>query len=199
MALSKRERIIGLSAAGVLALLALDRVALTPLFAQRTELLAQTQTTAIELDRAKQLRASATRIDRRWNDMVAAGLKSQVPESESQAMRALHGWAREAGLALISLQPDRVEHATRQKDFQQITLRVSGTGTMATAAQFLWHIETTTIPMRVIALDLNSRKDDGTDDLSLNLTVSTICLAPPAKPAPSRPAVAVAVGGEAAR
>lgn len=196
MVLSKRERYIAFGTAGVLALLALDRVALSPLFARSQRVDDELSNTQVELERAQQLFANGPRMNQRWHSMVVAGLKSDVTESESQALRALHDWAQDAGLTLLSLQPDRVERARKQQDFQQLTLRASGTGSMRAVSRFLWRVQTASIPLRVTDLQVGSRKE-GTDDLTVTLAVSTLVLAEPARTAAAAvaaPAAAAASG-----
>jgi hypothetical protein len=66
---------------------------------------------------------------------------------------------------------------------------------MATVAQMLWRIETTTIPIRIDKIDLTPTKE-GRDDLTLQLTVSTLTRLDP-NPNAARPinATADARGG----
>jgi hypothetical protein len=174
--LSKRERYIGFATAGVVALLVLDHFLISPLFARRTQVETDAQTMEIQSNQAKQLFASSPRMNVRWKEMVAAGLKSDLTEAQSQAMQSLNTWAHDAGVTISSLQPDPVDR-TSKKDLQQPSFRLSGAGSMRAVTRFLWSVQTARIPMRVITLDLSSRKE-GTDDLTMNLTVSTLALSP---------------------
>jgi hypothetical protein len=180
---------IGIVTAGVLVLLVLDRLALTPLLDRRAAASEEMAKTQVDYAKAESLRDNGPRMKARWNDMLTAGLKSDVTDAESQALRALHDWAEESGLATSSLQPDRVDRSRQLKDFQQITLRLSGTGPLRAMSRLLWHIQTARIPLRVTDLQVNARKDGGVDDLTMSLAVSTLVLSPtpPAKgqPAPT--------------
>ena len=182
MVLSRREQIIGLVTAGVLGLLALDHVALSPLLERRAS--ADTDLRAAEGDalRADQLLQNAPRMLTRWKTMKDAGLKSDATESKSQAMRKLLEWERESGIEFTSLQPDRGDAGAmgsrKHKDFQQITIRASGTGSMRSVSRFLWQVQTAEIPMRITDLQIDARKP-GSDDLMMTLSVSTLALAPP--------------------
>lgn len=100
------------------------------------------------------------------------GLQSNRPSgaAESQVLHALGRWAGETGLGLVSLQPERL---TEETLLPEIEFRASGTGSMATVSRFLWRLETAEIPLRIKGLQLTSRKD-GQDDLSLQLTFSTL-------------------------
>ena len=194
--LSKRERIISLVTGGVLGFLALDYVALSPLLDRRSRVEAAESTATVAHARAEQLIDNAPRMNARWKSMIDAGLKSEVTEAESQALRALHDWAQDAGLTLLSLQPDRVQRAggsgaqqQQDKSFQHVTLRASGTGSMRSVSRFLWRVQTAEIPLRVTDLQVNARKE-GADDLLLNVAVSTLVLSPEAPKKPAQPAPA---------
>jgi hypothetical protein len=192
MIASKRERVVAAITVGVLGLLVADRFVLTPLFARSGEVNQAIDITDGSLQRAERLQKNAPRINDRWRAMQAAGLKAEVTEAESQALRSLNEWAREAGIALVSLQPDRVEIQSKQKEFAQLTLRVSGTGSMRAISHYLWRVQTAAIPMRITNLELMSRAIGG-DDLTLTLAVSTLCLAPPTPATtPRQPTIAMA-------
>ena len=195
MVLSRREQIIGLVTAGVLGLLALDHVALSPLLERRAS--AESNLRAAEADamRADQLLQNAPRMLTRWKGMKDAGLKSDATESKSQALRKLLEWERESGITFTSLQPDRGDigatASRKNKDFQQITLRASGTGSMRQVSRFLWQVQTSEIPMRITDLQIDARKP-GSDDLMITLAVSTLALAPAPE---AKPAVATGPEG----
>lgn len=196
MVATKREKIIGLVTAGVIGLFALDRAVLTPLVDRRARVEAESETARVEMERAEQLFNNGPRMNQRWKDMVSAGLKPAVSEAEGQAMRALHNWAQDAGLKLTTLNPDRVEPLKKQPEFQQVMLRAVGAGSMGTISRFLWRIQTAEIPMRVTTLEINAHKD-GTDELVVNVSVSTLVLSPtPAKPVAVGPGAVAMLGSQ---
>ena len=59
---------------------------------------------------------------------------------------------------------------------REITFQAAGTGPMSAVARFLWRMETAPFPLRVEELQVGARRE-GTDDLSLQLRVSTLYLA----------------------
>jgi hypothetical protein len=180
--LSKRERFIAVATAGCIGFLALFRVGFAPLWARNDEASDQILIASAELARAQQLVVNAPRMSQRWDEIVKAGLQSQFTEAESQTLRALEQWSREAGLSRVSFQPGRIELVPKQKEkeFQQLTMRLRGSGSMRSVSRFLWQLQTTARPMRVTDLQIKSHKD-GTDDLALTVAVSTLVLAPPDK------------------
>lgn len=188
MILSQRERYIGIATVAVLGLLGLDRYVLTPLIDARQTVNAQVKEAIARHERADRLFQNARRLGPRWNDMVAGGLQSDVSEAESKALHALRDWAAESRLNLSSLKPERVD---KLKRYHAINFRATGTGSMESISKLLYRIQTSKLPMRVTDLQITARRE-GTDDLSLQLGVSTIYLAPePQKPiAPASTAMA---------
>ncbi|MBM4016953.1 MAG: hypothetical protein FJ288_01280 [Planctomycetes bacterium] len=191
MILSRRERLIICLAAVAVALLVLDRYAVTPLLDYRAALENQKQGLLVEMERAAALLAHKHRIAPKWKEMTAAGLKHDPSEAESQILHAVRDWSAEAGLKLTSLKPDRLPD---KRSLQEITFQAAGTGSMNAVARFLWRIETAKVPIRVKELQLGARKE-GTDDLALQLRLST--LYQPVQPtAPSDPATPAQATGD---
>lgn len=183
MVASKRERIIGLLTAGVLAVLALDRLVLTPLMDRSRDATAALERAASEQEAATMLLDNRGRMERRWRTMLAGGIKADVPEAEIYALEAIRGFGEDAGVKFNTLNPDRIE--TREH-FQVVYVSTSCTGSMRQISEFLWRVQTTQIPMRVTFMQISSRRP-GTDDLTLQLGVSTLCLAAPADPSKATP------------
>jgi Tfp pilus assembly protein PilO len=190
MILSRRERLIIAATLIVVAMLVLDRYAVTPLLNARDAADAQKQGLLDEMDRGRATLASEREIDPKWQKMVAAGLKQDPTEAESQVLHAVGDWATEAGLRLSSMKPERVPE---KKHLQEITFQATGTGSMNAVARFLWRVETAGIPIRLKELQLGSRKE-GTDDLTLQLRLSTLYQAA-TPPAPTSGAAAASSTG----
>lgn len=179
MILSKRERFIAIAAAGVLGLLAADYYVLGPILSQRKALAQKitAQTEALSKD-LKLVKETPEKKDQ-WERMLALGLKTDASAAESQVLHAVRDWAADSGLNLSSVKPEKSE---QEKQFQKITFRATGVGNMNAVSRFLWKIQTSSIPVRIADVAINSRKD-GVDDLSLQLGISTIIFAPePEKP-----------------
>jgi len=186
MILSKRERLIIVVAAIVLAMLALDRYAVTPILDYQGAVETQKQKVLGELARARALLAHKRKIDPKWHEMLAAGLQRDPTEAESQILHAVEDWCKETGLKLTSMKPERL---TEKKSLREISFQAVGTGSMNAVARFLWRIETARVPVRLKELQLGSRKE-GADDLTLQLHLSTLYLPalPPASSGADAPA-----------
>jgi hypothetical protein len=188
MVLSKRERLIILATAIVVAMLVLDRYAVTPLLEAREVLEAQKQVLVADLARAGALLARKHQTQPKWKEMLAGGLQSDPAEAESQILHAVRNWSMEAGLRLSSVKPERLPEKTA---LPEIAFQAVGTGSMSAVSRFLWRLETAKVPIRVKELQVGARKE-GTDDLTLQVRLSTLYL-PAERPeatgaaAPARP------------
>jgi hypothetical protein len=155
-------------------ILVLDWVVLTPLIDRRQVVDAQMRLAREEVDRADRLFNNRIRLNRKWNEMSGTALKSDGATAESQIIRAVGDWALDAGLNLSSVKPERSE---KDRQFQKIAFRANATGNMAAISKFIWRLQTSKIPVRVIDLSITTRRD-GTDDLSLDLGISTLYMPP---------------------
>jgi hypothetical protein len=175
MILSKRERIIfGVVAAGAALFLADFFI---------VQKMQESRRVAEEIDKprlANQLQEGTAALSHqrdlasKWKEIVDGGLKHDPTEAESQILHALADWSREAGVKLVAVKPERaIERENLKKPLQEITFVASGTGSMSNIRLLLYRIETSKIPLRVKSLQLGSRKE-GTDDLSVELRLSTL-------------------------
>ncbi|MFH1731061.1 MAG: hypothetical protein ABIF82_05335 [Planctomycetota bacterium] len=176
MVLTRRERYIFIGTFLALGVLALDRLALSPLLEHRSAIEAQRASLSAELARARTLMAHRSEMDPRWREMVRAGMKSDPAEAESQVLHAIRDWAEEAGLVLLLLKPDRL---TEKPRLPEIVFQAAGTGNMRGVVRLLWRIQTAAIPVKATEMQISARKD-GLDDLSFQLRISTVYAPSPA-------------------
>jgi hypothetical protein len=182
MVLSKRERYIGFGVGAALAILLLDSVVLSPYTRALDKIHADEKNYAEQqmagVDAMKQQH------DRQgeWQGMLNSGLKTDAAEADSQARHAVMDWMQNSHVALTTITPER---QTAVGKFQVISFHVTGTGSMPSITRLLWSLETATIPMRIGDVTIKPRKE-GTDDLSVDLTISTLCM-PPASQTQQKP------------
>ncbi|MBE3099613.1 MAG: type 4a pilus biogenesis protein PilO [Acidobacteria bacterium] len=191
MILSKRERFIIAATLIVVAAAVLYLYVLTPLNDSRKALEDRKEGLLNELERARTLLARKREIAPKWKEMTVGGLKSDPTEAESLILHSVQDWAREAGLKLASLKPERL---LEKKSLQEIAFKATGTGSMNAVTKFLWQLETAKVPVRVKELQLGTRKE-GADDLTLQLRLSTLYQSAQ-PPAPSEDGTAAATTGE---
>jgi Tfp pilus assembly protein PilO len=157
----------------VVAVLVLDQFLVSPLFARRTELDDQVQIKRGDWEHNQKLVTDSKRMGKRWAEISSGALKRDESQSESQMLQNVLEWARGAGMEVPSFKRERVE---REKDFVKVTFRATGTGTMNQIGNFLWRIQTASVPVRITDVSITSKKE-GTDDLSVQLGIATIYLA----------------------
>ncbi len=191
MILSKRERYIVAATIIAVFILVLDRYIVTPFLHRRAQVESEKQDLLREMESAINQFARRRQMAQKWQDMLAAGLKSDAAEAESRVLHAVRNWSHESGLRLSSVKPERI---AREGDLQEITFQAAGTGSMRSVAQFLWRLETASLLLKVKELQLGSRKE-GADDLSLQLRISALYLPAEREPASAASAGQVAGGG----
>jgi Tfp pilus assembly protein PilO len=164
---------VAVATVAVVAVLVLDQFLVSPLFARRTELDDQVQIKRGDWEHNQKLVTDSKRMGKRWAEISSGPLKRDESQSESQMLQNVLEWARGAGMEVPSFKRERVE---REKDFVKVTFRATGTGTMNQIGNFLWRIQTASVPVRITDVSITSKKE-GTDDLSVQLGIATIYLA----------------------
>ncbi len=182
--LSRRELYIAIGTAIALALLALDRLLLTPYLERRSTLAADRQQAVAQLSQAQSLFDRQRKLRPIWATIQKSGLKADASAAESQAMHAILSWTQSAGVDLTTLKPERT---TQEGPFQVSSFHVTATGPMAAVSRLLWAMETPDIPIRVNDVQISPRKE-GADDLSVQLSVSTLSRPEKKGAAPAPPA-----------
>lgn len=176
MVFTKRERNIAIGLLIGAGILLIDQLGIGPLLNYRSKL--RVDRNAVE----KQLLTTKTLIERKakyeqdWKRMQTNGLKANASDAESLVLDNLARWGNEAGVTLTSSRQDRPIQE-KNKNFQEIVVRASANGSMSSIAQMLMRIETTPLPARINAISITPRKE-ATDDLTVQITLSALCLSP---------------------
>lgn len=174
MNMSERERKIGTMTAIIVGALLLYQFVIDPQLTRIAELDERIDTASTEMELAQQLLDSSRSATKKLSAMAGSGLRKTDASAESEVLNSTRQWAQEAGLGGWGIKRERTE---KERDFNKITFRANGTGGMGQIGRFLYRIQTANIPVRVADLTINSRKD-GTDELAIVLSISTIYLAP---------------------
>jgi hypothetical protein len=154
----------------------LDTVLLSPYLSGRDLLVTQRDTAAQKLKDADVLFARRQRLQSIWNDMQKGGLKSDPSAADQQAQHAVLDWFDRSGVYLAALKSD--PHVAQEGKFQVIKYHIQGEGRMRQIGQLLWAMETATIPVRVDDLSIKPRGREGTDELTVELGISTLSIMP---------------------
>ena len=172
MVLSKRERLIAILTLAALGIVVGDHYVLGPILARYDALAVRRTTVEAELAEAGQLRTMRDRLAGRWQGLRREGLRDEPADTESLVMHAVRDWSSHAGFDLASLRPERTRPL---ESLREVTFRVSGTGSMLEVTRFLYQLETSRLPLRIVELQLGSRTE-GVDDLSLQVKLSALCM-----------------------
>ena len=170
MVISKRERYIGIGVVAALGLLIVDHYIWSP-YSDRSDAV----TKALADISIKEKTADATfdtkrRLQKDW-DLMRKSMKTDSSEAEGQARSVIRECAEAAGVMLSPINAERTPQS--QEGFRVVSLKVSVNGRTSTISRMLWHLETTTIPLRISDIEISSRPEN-TDELKMDLTVSTL-------------------------
>jgi len=171
MVLSKRERLILIATVLVLGALIGDRFVVKPIKTRLEQTEVTKQQLLAELNQAQSLFERRRLLERKWKTVLSDGLRSGA-EAESRIARALDQWSSQARLTLSSVKPERV---ASDKGLQEMTFTVAGRGNMYAVAQFLWQVETASLPIKVKDMQLGSTSEGG-ESMSLQVRLSALYL-----------------------
>jgi Tfp pilus assembly protein PilO len=180
MVLSKRERIILVVAIVAVVMLVADKFIIGPISTRREETRTQKLELQAELENAQILFTRQKLMERKWKSLLSDGLRNDA-EAESKIARALDGWSKDAMLTLSSVKPERV---ASDKGLKEMTFVVAGTGTLEAVSRFLWQIETASMPIKVMDMQVGSTNETG-QSMSLQLRLSALCLGSQQRPSQS--------------
>ena len=173
MALSQRERNIGIGTAAVLGFAALWYLAISPYLEGRAALRKQVEQVRGTIDQGNDTLDRRNRLNKVWMAMQAGGMKMDSSDAETQVLRSLTSWAQSSKLSVsISRDSDRTEGK-----FQLVNCRANATGGQEALTDMLWYIESATIPLRVNSVDITPLNGDE-NKLSIKFDVSTLCQPP---------------------
>lgn len=178
MTLTKREKMIALGVGIAVGLWLLDTVLLSPYLSGREALATQINAANQKISDTDVLFARRRRLQSIWEDLQKGGLKSDVAAADTQAQHAVLDWFARSSVYLASLKTD--PHVAAEGKFQVIKYHIQGEGHMRQIGQLLWAMETAAIPVRVDDLSIKPRGREGTDDLSIDLGISTLSIVPEA-------------------
>jgi len=155
----------------VVGALVLNKFIIDPLSASREA----TANAKVELEAqiadAQNTFAKKKNLERKWKSLLAGD--SQNPTgSESRIARALTEWSRQTRLDVTSVKPDQT---TTEKGMTETTFVLAGQGSLDAVASFLYRVETSELPIKVVDMQLGSRSESG-GSMSLQLRLSAISL-----------------------
>lgn len=190
MVLSQRERYVLIATVAAVALFLGDRYVLAPILSHQARLDEKKQSLVGQLEHATALFKGRKGAEARWKEMTAGGLKADAAEAESALLHSIREWSQEASLTLSAVRPER---AAAKGKVTEVIVLVNGSGPMSAVSRFLWRLQTSAVPVKIVEMQLSARRE-GADDLSVQLRLSALYLPAGTKAVAAKPA---AVAGEA--
>ena len=178
MVLSKRERQIAITVGGLLGVLLVYSYVIQPFFDQYADTKNKQEAARKTLRNNHTLFNYQRDLKPAWTDM-STNLTVNDTDAQSQAYSDVYKWGQSAGVTVSAIKPDRV---TTENKFVVSSFHVTASGHMASITRFVWALESAPVPMRVHEVQLKPKKE-GTDDLEVQLSVSTLSLPATAAPA----------------
>jgi Tfp pilus assembly protein PilO len=178
MALTNRERMIMIFAVAAIGILLGDRYVLSPILEKRAQTRQIRQTLQTDVQQSLAALQRKKLLQQRWTQMQDAGLSYNVETMEGRLFRHLEESSGRAQLLLTAIQPDRP--MVRQQ-LGEIDFMVSGTGSMAAVTQFLWEIETASLPLKIKSLQVGAA-DENASQMTVQFKLSSIYLIKPEAP-----------------
>ena len=181
MTMSTRERSVATITGIIVGALVLYQFVIEPKLTQIEQLDTDIASAMSDMERADSVFNSSRSATKQLAKIAGSGLRRNDAEAESELLNSTRQWAQEAGLSGWGI---KREGTVKERDFNKITFRAQGAGGIGQIARFLYKLQTANIPVRIVDMTINSRRE-GTDDLAIVLGVSTIYLAPESeRPAP---------------
>lgn len=170
MALTSREqKIMYLTVASVVFLI-FNTYILEPVLDKRAETSQTREALQLQVDQSLATLQRKKLLQKRWTQMQQAGLCSDVQKTEAMVYRYLEKSSERSRLELGSVQPDRL---ATESQLGEIDFVLSGTGSMQSVTEFLWDLETATIPLRIKSYQLGS-KNEIAQVMTIQIELSTV-------------------------
>lgn len=170
MVLTNRERKIMYLTVAAVVLLIFNTYVLEPILDMRAEAAQIRQTLQAQVDQSMTTLKRKKILQKQWAQMQQDGLGSDVQKAEAMIYRYIKESSERSGLELGSVQPDRL---ITVNELGEIDFVLSGTGSMQSVTQFLWSLETATIPLKIKSHQLGS-KNETAQVMTIQIELSTV-------------------------
>lgn len=172
MNLRNRQQALTLLALVAVALLAGDRLLLSPLLKAWKERSARLVTLQRSVTQGETLLTRANELRQRWSEFRTNTFSTEPSVAQNQLLKAFDRWSRESGAGVTAIKPQWKQPA---KDHALVECRVDAYGNLSTLSRFLYNIEQDPLAVKVEAIELTARDDNG-EQLTLGLQVSGLIL-----------------------
>lgn len=174
MKFQNRQQLLGAIAVAVVALLAADRLVLSPLLrtwssrsARLADLKKSVNQGALLLDREASIRE-------RWALMRTNCLAADASVAENQVLKAFDRWSQQSRVSIHSVKPQLKRGLD---DAPTLECRVDAAGSLSSLSRLLYDVEADPLALKLEAVELTARDDRG-EQLTLGLLANGLMLVP---------------------
>lgn len=174
MNIKNREKLLAIAAVAAVALLAGDRLVISPLARTWQERSSRIAELRKSLEQGSVLLERERTIRQRWEGMRTNTLPGNVSAAENTVLKAFDRWSQDSRISITALKP---QWKRTDEDYLTLDCRVDGFGSIQTVTRFLYEIEKDPLALKVDLVEIAARDNDG-QQLALTLQVSGLLLDP---------------------
>jgi Tfp pilus assembly protein PilN len=172
MKINKRQQALALVAIVAVALLAGDRLVVTPLIRGWKDRAARIADLKKSVNQGALLLEREQTIRQRWGTMETNTLPSNVSAAENVVLKAFDRWSQDSRISITSLKP---QWKRSEDDSMTLECRAGASGSMQALTRFLFELEKDPLALKVESVEITARDNDG-QQLALALQVSGLLL-----------------------
>lgn len=169
---NRREKLLAITAAAVIGLLAVDRMAIRPLTQLWKDRATRIEELNTSINKGELLTARADDIRRRWAEMQSGTLPDNRPDAENLILKALSEWNKFSRITFTAIKP---QWKNVDEDHSILECRAAVTGDMEAITRFIYALEDDELPLRVENMQLSAQDKNG-QELSLDIVFSGLLL-----------------------
>ena len=174
MQIRNRQHILAMLAIGAVALLAGERLLISPLLRSWKDRAARIEELRLSVERGTRLLEREETVRQRWETMSTNTLPSNVSAAENVVLKAFDRWSQESRISVTSLKPQSKQ---TEDDYVTVECRADAFGSIQALTRFLYEVEKDPLALKVESVEISTRDNDG-QQLALGLQVSGLVLNP---------------------
>ncbi len=174
MQIKNRQQFLLAAAIAAVALLAGDRLVLSPLVNAWSGRAKRIEELRKQITQGKLLVQREQSIRSRWQQMSANTLPRTTSAAEQQVFKAIDQWAQGSGVVISAITPQWKHDSD---DYMSFDCRVDAAGDLGKLSRFLYSVERDPMALKLELVEFGARDKEG-QQLSLGLQLSGLVLTP---------------------
>jgi hypothetical protein len=174
MKINNRQQFLAVAAITAVALLAGDRLIVSPLIGAWKNRADQIAALRHDIQEGEFLKSREQSLRQRWQKMAATTLPTDTSVAQHAVFDAFDHWSEDSRVTLTGVSPSWRDN---DEEFMTLECRAKASGSLAALTRFLYDVEKDPLALRVETVKIDSRDDNG-QMLALDLQVSGLLLKP---------------------